>query len=115
MGEGDEASSLTGDALDRQALRGLVALSWVMELFAGQAERTSALCEEALALLPEEWNYGRGNAELFWGWSMRATGRGDAAHRRLLDKYESLPWKTNSYAVRLLFAAAFNAFETRPT
>ena len=29
-----------------------------------------------------------------------------------MDEYESLPWKTNSYAVRLLFSVALNALET---
>ena len=43
---------------------------------------------------------------------MRATGHGDAALRKLMDEYESLPWKTNSYAVRLLFSVSLNAIET---
>ncbi len=59
---GDGASVLAGDAHDLQALRGLIALSWgILAFFGGQVERVSTLCEEALALLPEEWVYARGN------------------------------------------------------
>ncbi len=50
-------------------------------------------------------------AAAFLGLSMRATGHSDDAQRRLMDEYESLPWKTNSYAVRLLFAVGLNALE----
>ena len=77
-----------------------------------QADRAIACCEEALALLPEGWSYGRGGALLYWGMSMRASGRDAAAQRKLIDEYESLPWKTDAYAVRLLFAVCFNSLET---
>jgi LuxR family transcriptional regulator, maltose regulon positive regulatory protein len=43
--------------------------------------------------------------------SMAASGRGDAAHRMLIDEYESLLAKNDAYALRLLFAACFNAIE----
>ena len=80
LAEGDGASSFTGNAHDRQVLRGLLALSWAnLAIYSGQADRATALCEEALALLPEEWNFARGNAASFLGWSMRAAGQGDAA------------------------------------
>ena len=49
---------------------------------------------------------------LYWGMSMRASGHAAAAHRRLIDEYESLLWKTDAYAVRLLFPACFNSLET---
>jgi LuxR family transcriptional regulator, maltose regulon positive regulatory protein len=42
---------------------------------------------------------------------MRASGR-DAAQRKLTDEYESLPRKTDAYAVRLLYAVCFNSLET---
>ena len=112
LGEGGEAFSPSGDPHDLQTLRGLIAFFRGQEAFAkGQAARAITYSEEAFELLPEEWNYGRGNALLYWGFGMRATGRGDAAHRRLMDEYESLLWKTDPYAVRLLFAACFNCFE----
>ena len=83
------------------------------EAFAkGQADRAIAYSEEALALLPERWRYVRGIAVLYWGLSMQATGRGDAAQRILIDEYESLLGKTDTYALRLLFTACFNAIET---
>ena len=44
--------------------------------------------------------------------SMRASGRDAAAQRKLIDEYESLPWKTDAYAVRLLYAVCFNSLET---
>ena len=113
LAEGDGASSFTGNAHDRQVLRGLLALSWAnLAISNGQADHATALCEEALALLPEEWNYARGNAASLLGLTMRAAGQGDAALRKLMDEYESLLWKTSSYAVRLLFSVSLNALET---
>ena len=65
----------------------------------GQADRAIACCEEALALLPEGWAYGRGGALLYWAMSMRACGRDAAAQRWLTDEYESLSWKTDPLSV----------------
>ena len=111
LAEGNEASLLA--TRDLPILRGLLAFSWGnLALYGGQANRASAFFEEALALLPDEWNFMRGNAIAFLGWSMRAAGQGDAAQRKLLDEYESLPWKTSSYAALVLFSAALNALET---
>ncbi len=42
---------------------------------------------------------------------MQATGRGEAAQRMLIDEYAGLLEKTDAYALRLLFAACFNAIE----
>ena len=49
---------------------------------------------------------------LYWAMSMRASGRDAAAQRKLIDEYESLPRKTDAYAVRLLYAVCFNSLET---
>ena len=108
------AIALRSGALpDLKVLRGMIALLRGQEAFAkSQADRAIACCEEALALLPEEWGYGRGGALLYWAMSMRASGRDAAARRRLADEYESLSWKTDAYAVRLLYAVCFNALET---
>ena len=48
---------------------------------------------------------------LYWGLGMQATGRGEAAQRMLIDEYAGLLEKTDAYALRLLFAACFNAIE----
>ena len=77
----------------------------------GQADRAIAYSEEALALLPNRWRYVRGIAVLYWGLGMQATGRGDAAQRMLIDEYAGLLEKTDTYALRLLFTACFNAIE----
>ena len=42
---------------------------------------------------------------------MQATGRGEAAQRMLIDEYAGLLEKTDTYALRLLFTACFNAIE----
>ncbi len=108
-----EAARYSDDPHDLPVLRGLVAVLRGQEAFTqGQAARAIACCGEALALLPEGWAYGRGGALLYWAMSMRASGRDDAAQRMLLDKYESLPSKTDAYAARLLYAVCFNALET---
>jgi LuxR family maltose regulon positive regulatory protein len=111
--EGGEHRSRSGTQPDLQVLRGMIALLRGQEAFAkSQADRAIACCEEALALLPEEWAYGRGGALLYWAMSMRASGRDAAAQRKLIDEYESLPRKTDAYAVRLLYAVCFNSLET---
>jgi LuxR family maltose regulon positive regulatory protein len=108
-----EAIPGSGDLPDLPALRGMIATLRGQEAFTKcQADRAIAYCEEALALLPEGWAYGRGGALLYWAMSMRACGRGDAAQRKLIDEYESLPRKTDAYAVRLLYAVCFNSLET---
>ncbi len=72
LDEGGEARArraLAGDPHDLQALRGLIALLRGQEAFTNsQAARAIAYCEEALALLPEGWSYGRGGALLYWGY-----------------------------------------------
>jgi len=107
------AAPHSGAQPDLQALRGMIAALRGQEAFSkSQAARAIACCEEALALLPEGWAYGRGGALLYWAMSMRASGRDAVAQRRLTDEYESLSWKTDAYAVRLLYAVCFNSLET---
>ena len=111
--EGGEHRPRSGAQPDLQVLRGMIALLRGQEAFARcQADRAIACCEEALALLPEGWAYGCGGALLYWAMSMRASGRDAAAQRKLIDEYESLPRKTDAYAVRLLYAVCFNSLET---
>jgi LuxR family maltose regulon positive regulatory protein len=110
--EGNERPLHGGDSYDLSVLRGIIATLRGQEAYSrGQADRAIAYSEEALALLPSRWSYVRGIAVVYWGLGMQATGRGDAAERMLLDEYEGLRDKTDSYALRLLFAACFNAIE----
>ncbi|HSN77683.1 MAG TPA: LuxR C-terminal-related transcriptional regulator, partial [Anaerolineae bacterium] len=113
LGEGDERGLRLGDPHDLPVLRGIIATLRGQEAYnLGQADRAIACSEEALALLPRRWSYVRGIAKLYWGLGMHAAGRGDAAQRTLIDEYAGLLEKTDTYAVRLLFAACFNAIES---
>jgi LuxR family maltose regulon positive regulatory protein len=94
-------------------LRGQMAvLRGQQAYYRNRPAETVACCEEALALLPASWTYVRGGAMLFWAMGMRASGRGDAAQRALLEQYESLSEKADGYALRLLFAACHNYVES---
>lgn len=113
LDEGGEAALHEGEVYDLPALRGLIALLRGQEAFSNsQAARAIAYCEEALALLPERWKYGRGGALIYWGMRMRASGHGDTAQRTLVDEYESLHEKRDAYALRLLLTVCLNSFET---
>jgi LuxR family maltose regulon positive regulatory protein len=104
--------SLVGVPQDLPVLRGIVASMRAIQAFSsGQADRAVAAGEEALALLPKEWRTVRGVASSYWGFGMRALGQGDAARRTLVDDYESLSEKSDAYALRLLFSAAFISIE----
>jgi len=112
LDEGAERIRRPIDVHDLPALRGIIATLRGQEAYhRGQADRAIACSEEALALLPRKWSYVRGIAVLYWGLSMQATGRGDAAQRALIDEYGDLFEKTDAYALRLLFTACFNAIE----
>jgi LuxR family maltose regulon positive regulatory protein len=98
---------------DLAVLRGIIATLRSQEAYhRGQADRAIAYSEEAMVLLPGRWRYVRGIAKLYWGLGMHATGRGDAAQRTLIDEYAGLLEKTDTYALRLLFTACFNAIES---
>jgi LuxR family transcriptional regulator, maltose regulon positive regulatory protein len=114
LNEGGEHGPSSGDLNDLPVLRGTTALLRAVEaFFKGRTGRAIAYSEEALALLPERWSFTRGGAAQYWGMSMRAAGRSDAAQRRLIDEYESRPEKkSNAYTLRLLFTACFNAIES---
>jgi LuxR family maltose regulon positive regulatory protein len=108
-----EAALRSGDSHDLPVLRGMVATLRGQEAYIrGQADRAIAYTEEALAQLPNRWSYIRGAAIQYWGLSMQATGRGEAAQRTLIGEYESLLGKADAYSLRLLFAACFNAIES---
>jgi LuxR family maltose regulon positive regulatory protein len=110
--EGNERPLHVGDSYDLSVLRGVIATLRGQEAYSrGEADRAIAHSKEALALLPSRWRCVRGAAVIYWGLGMQATGRGDAAERMLLDEYTGLLDKTDSYALRLLFTAGFNAIE----
>jgi LuxR family maltose regulon positive regulatory protein len=113
LGEGDERTPGLIGPHDLPVLRGIIATLRSQEAYhRGQADRAIAYSEEAMALLPGRWRYVRGIAKLYWGLGMHATGRGDAAQRVLIDEYAGLLEKTDTYALRLLFTACFNAIES---
>jgi LuxR family maltose regulon positive regulatory protein len=108
-----EVALRSGDSHDLAVLRGMVATLRSQEAYIrGQADRAIAYSEEALAQLPNRWSYIRGVAIQYWGLSMQATGRAEAAQRTLIGEYESLLGKADAYSLRLLFAACFNAIES---
>jgi LuxR family maltose regulon positive regulatory protein len=57
------------------------------------------LCQQALALLPPSWIFGRGAAMLFLGVSMQASGQAQAAERLLLNEYESHSDNADTFAL----------------
>ena len=112
LDDGNERALRSIDPHDLPVLRGIIATLRGQEAYGrGQADRAIAYSEEALALLPNRWRYVRGIAVLYWGLGMQATGRGEAAQRMLIDEYAGLLEKTDTYALRLLFTACFNAIE----
>ncbi len=77
-------------AEDLQLLRAQILLLRAQQAYFGnQPLRAIDYCEQALALLPRSWAFGRGAAMLFLGLSMQASGQAGAAERLLLDEYES--------------------------
>ena len=109
----DNTAASSSDPQDPETRRGLIALLRGQQSFTqGLAERAIAYCDAALALLPKGWRYARGGAALYWGMSMRATGRAAAAQRALLEDYALLLDKTDAYALRLPFAVCNNSLET---
>jgi LuxR family maltose regulon positive regulatory protein len=110
--EDDRAVAGQDDSHALSLLRGQIAvLHGQQAYYRNQPADTLACCREALALLHPSWTYARGGAMLYWGMSMRASGQGEAAQRKLLDQYESWPEKADGYALRLLFAACHNFIE----
>jgi DHA2 family multidrug resistance protein-like MFS transporter len=111
--EGGEAAPQAGDPHDLRVLRGLIASYRAQQAFVTcQAARAIAYSEEALALLPAGWRFLRGAVRSYWGMSMRAIGRADAAQGVLSEEYGSLLSKTDVHAAYLQFAMCFNYLET---
>jgi LuxR family transcriptional regulator, maltose regulon positive regulatory protein len=89
-------------------------LGQIAELKAQQAYHKSqpalclSYCEVAMTLLPLTWTYARGSMLLYQALSMQLLGQGVVAERMLLDHYETLRDKADTYALRLLMALALN-------
>ncbi len=112
----DEGGGAMLDADDRyslQSLRGQVfGLRGQESYVANQPARALSYCQEALALVPEVWMYPRGGFVLYLAASMQALGQGDDVERLLIDTYEGLADKSDSYATRLLFARAYTQVQS---
>ncbi len=103
--EGDHSES-------RQALRGAIAmLKGLTFYFYRQPARVIPYCQEALALLPEDWVYVRGNAGMYIGIGLYADGHANEAEEFLFKAYENANIKTDGYALRHLQALAINAVQ----
>jgi LuxR family maltose regulon positive regulatory protein len=104
--ETDEYASLPPD--DLQLLNAQILLLKAQQAYLGnQPKLTIDICNQALALLPSSWKFGRGAAMLFLGFSMQASGQAQAAERLLLDAYESYGDKTDTYALLVLDSLCF--------
>jgi LuxR family transcriptional regulator, maltose regulon positive regulatory protein len=104
--ETDEYASLPPD--DLQLLNAQILLWKAQQAYLGnQPKLTIDICNQALALLPSSWKFGRGGAMLFLGFSMQASGQAQAAERLLLDAYESYGDKTDTYALLVLESLCF--------
>jgi LuxR family maltose regulon positive regulatory protein len=110
---GDGEGALPADDLaNLLALRGQVAALRAQQSYMhNQPASAVAYGQQALASLSQPWLYPRGGAMIYLAVSMQALGQGDAAERLLLAEYENLPEKTDSYALRLLFALTFIRFQ----
>lgn len=105
----DAARPLTWEGgSDLRPLRGQIALMRAQQAyFASQPKRAMAFAEEALAHLPQSWVYARGAAVLYSALGRWSAGEGAGLAQSLLDRYESLADKMDTYALRHLLAVCF--------
>ncbi len=104
--DADGGASLPAD--DLQLLHAQILLLRAQQAYFGnQPTRAIDLCQQALALLPPSWIFGRGAAMLFLGLSMHASGQAQAAERLLLDEYGSHGDKTDIFALLVLDSLCF--------
>ena len=102
----DEGASLPADEL--QLLHAQIFLLKAQQAYlSNQPILSIDLCNQALALLPLSWTFGRGAAMLFLGFSMQASGQAQAAERLLLNEYESYGDKTDTFALLVLESLCF--------
>jgi LuxR family maltose regulon positive regulatory protein len=99
----DSGAGVSLPADNLQLLRAEILLFGAQQAYFGnQPMRAIDCCQQALALLPLSWTFGRGAAMLFLGISMQASGQAVAAERLLLDEYGSHGDKTDTFALLVL-------------
>jgi LuxR family maltose regulon positive regulatory protein len=99
----DSGAGVSLPADNLQLLRAQILLFGAQQAYFGnQPMRAIDCCQQALALLPLSWTFGRGAAMLFLGISMQASGQAVAAERLLLDEYGSHGDKTDTFALLVL-------------
>ncbi len=104
--DADDGTSLPAD--DLQLLQAQILLLKAQQAYLGNQPRlTIDFCNQALALLPLSWTFGRGAAMLFLGFSMQASGQAQTAEQLLLNAYESYGDKTDTYALLVLDSLCF--------
>lgn len=100
----DQNKDAASSPVYRSILRGQIATLQTQQAFNNGQPTAGITCgREALTLLPVSWSYVRGGAMIFLGLNMQAAGQQTAAIEMLLARYEPLPDKTDTYALRLLF------------
>jgi LuxR family maltose regulon positive regulatory protein len=104
----DAGAGVSMPADDLQLLRAQILLVRAQQAyFVNQPIRAIDFCQQALALLPLSWTFGRGAAMLFLGLSMQASGQAGAAELLLLAEYESHGDKTDTFALLVLDSLCF--------
>jgi LuxR family transcriptional regulator, maltose regulon positive regulatory protein len=104
----DTADGITLPADEQQLLQAQILLLKAQQAYlTNQPLLAIELCNQALALLPISWTFGRGAAMLILGFSMQSSGRAKAAEQLLLHEYESYGDKTDTYALLVLESLCF--------
>jgi LuxR family maltose regulon positive regulatory protein len=104
--DADGGASLPED--DVQLLHAQILLLRAQRAYFGnQPTQAIDLCQQALALLPPSWIFGRGAAMLFLSLSMQAIGQAQAAERLLLDEYGSHGDNADTFALLAMESLCF--------
>ncbi len=85
----------------------LTVLSAALAYHTNDPVRAEACSRETLALVPKAWTYIRSAGRFYLSLAMQATGQGQAAAQLLTEDYASLSVRTDTYALRVLFAHCF--------
>ena len=109
----DAAPPNGSGSADSHLLRGHLAVLQAHVAFnSDRPEQAVTHSLNGLALMPESWRYVRGVAAVYLGLGLQASGRAEEAEQALTSRYEALPDKTDSYALRLLLGLAFIALQS---
>jgi LuxR family transcriptional regulator, maltose regulon positive regulatory protein len=103
--------STTLPEVELETLRGCVAvLAAVGVYFSSDPSSARTYGSEALACLPQAWEFVRGGGRLFQVLAMQADGQGQTAVRLLTEDYESRHDRASTYSLRLLQALCFISY-----